>query len=100
MTGCKMAPICRVLGIGRASAYRTSQPRGPRYRRRGDRVVRAQIRSVIRTRASYGARRVWALVNRTFDRQYNLKRIRRVMEIAGWKLPGRRADGQVARTGA
>jgi putative transposase len=99
MTGCKMAPICRVLGIGRASAYRTSQPRGPRYRRRGDRVVRAQIRSVIRTRASYGARRVWALVNRTFDRQYNLKRIRRVMEIAGWKLPRatRRRTGRAHR---
>lgn len=99
MTGHQMAPICRVLGIGRASAYRVSRPRGPRYVRADDRVVKARIRSVIRTRASYGARRVWALVNREFQTEYNLKRIRRVMEIAGWKLPRamRRRTGRAHR---
>ncbi len=96
----KTAPICRVLGIGRSSAYRDTQPRGDRYARADDRTVTAQIRSVIRTRASYGARRVTALVNREFDVQYNAKRIRRVMDINGWKLPRstRRRTGR-AHTG-
>lgn len=71
----KTAPICRVLGIGRSSAYRDSVARPERYTRADDdRTVAAQIRSVIRTRASYGARRVTALVNREFDVQYNPKR--------------------------
>lgn len=87
MTGLKMALICRTLGISRAAAYRESAGRPARYVRRDDGVVRAQIRAVIRTRASYGARRVRALVNRDFATGYNLKRIRRVMDVNGWKLP-------------
>ena len=100
MTGRKMVLICRTLGVGRSSAYRESQPRPRRYARAEDRVVTAQIRSVIRTRASYGARRVHALVNRQFEAAYNLKRIRRVMEMNGWKLPRstRRRTGR-AHTG-
>ena len=104
MTGRNVATICRVLHIGRASAYRPEKPRGPRYTKAEDRVVIAQIREVIRTRATYGARRTWALVNRAFAAGYNLKRIRRVMEIAGWKLPrnarrrtGRAHTGQIQR---
>jgi putative transposase len=104
MTGRKIAPICRVLGVGRASAYRGEKPRGPRYSRADDRVVTAQIREVIRTRATYGSRRTCALVNRAFGTGYNGKRIRRVMDIAGWKLPksarrrtGRAHTGQVQR---
>jgi putative transposase len=104
MTGRKVAVICRVLGIGRASAYREKRSRGPRYAKADDRVVTAQIREVIRTRATYGARRTCALVNRTFGTGYNGKRIRRVMDIAGWKLPkstrrrtGRAHTGQVQR---
>lgn len=104
MTGRKIALICRVLGIGRASAYRAERPRGRRYVRAEDRVVTAQIREVIRTRATYGSRRTRALVNRAFATGYNLKRIRRVMEIAGWKLPksarrrtGRAHTGQIQR---
>ena len=89
MTGAryKTAPVCRVLGLGRSSAYRESVPRAERYTRSEDRVVTAQIRSVIRTRASYGARRVTALVNRAFDVQYNVKRVKRVMDMHGWTLP-------------
>lgn len=100
MTGRPMARICRVLGIGRASAYRVRGARGRRYARAEDRVVRAQIRTIIRTRASYGARRVRALVNREFATRYNLKRIRRAMELAGWQLPraARRRTGR-AHTG-
>jgi transposase InsO family protein len=100
MTGRKVAPICRGLGIGRASAYRAEKPRGSRYAKADDRVVTAQIREVIRARATYGARRTRALVNRAFETGTNLKRIRRVMEIAGWKLPrsARRRTGR-AHTG-
>ena len=95
-----MATICRVLGIGRATAYRTGTPRAARYATAEDRVVTAQIREVIRTRATYGARRVRALVNRGFGTTYNLKRIRRVMELNGWTLPrnARRRTGR-AHTG-
>ena len=99
MTGRKIAPICRTLGISRACAYRESVGRPARYVRGEDRTVTAQIRTVIRTRASYGARRVRALVNREFATRYNLKRIQRVMELNGWKLPRatRRRTGRAHR---
>jgi putative transposase len=99
MTGRKMAVICRVLGISRACAYRPSAGRPMRYATAEDRVVTAQIRAIIRTRAAYGARRVRALVNREFATGYNLKRIRRVMELNGWKLPrsARRRTGRAHR---
>lgn len=104
MTGQPMARIGRVLGISRACAYRESAGRPSRYARAEDRVVTAQIRAVIRTRASYGARRVRALVNRAFGTGYNLKRIQRVMALHGWTLPrvsrrrtGRAHRGQIQR---
>jgi len=99
MTGRKLAPICRALGISRACAYRESLGRPARYLRADDRVVTAQIRTVIRTRASYGARRVRALVNREFATGYNLKRIQRLMDLNGWKLPRatRRRTGRAHR---
>ena len=100
MTGRKLAPICRRLGISRACAYPESMGRPARYARAADRMVTAQIRTAIRTRASYGARRVRALVNREFATRYNLKRIQRVMDLNGWKLPRamRRRTGR-AHTG-
>ena len=69
------------------------------HARAEDRVVTAQIRTVIRTRASYGARRVRALVNRAFETSYNLKRIQRVMNLNGWTLPWatRRRTGRAHR---
>jgi putative transposase len=99
MTGRKLAPICRTLGISRACVYRESLGRPVRYVRADDRVVTAQIRTVIRTRASYGARRVRALVNREFAAGYNLKRIQRLMDVNGWKLPRatRRRTGRAHR---
>lgn len=99
MTGRPLAPICRTLRISRACAYRESVGRPARYVRADDRIVTAQIRAVIRTRASYGARRVRALVNREFATGYNLKRIQRVMELNGWKLPRatRRRTGRAHR---
>ena len=64
----------------------------------------AQIRTVIRMRASYGAQRVRALVNDAFETRYNLKRIQlkriqRVMSINGWTLPrsARRHTGRAHR---
>jgi hypothetical protein len=45
-----------VLSIGRATTNREEKRRGPRYAKADDRVVRAQIREVIRTRATYGSR--------------------------------------------
>ncbi|MBX3147008.1 MAG: transposase [Gemmatimonadales bacterium] len=92
MTGRKMAVICRVLGISRACAYRTSAGRPRRYAKATDRVVTAQVRTIIRTRASYGARRVHALVNQRFATGYNVKRIQRVMALHGW-TPHKREEG-------
>lgn len=107
MTLLPLARICRTLGIGRATAYRTTGPRPLRYRRAEDRVVTAQIRAVIKTRASYGYRRVTALVNRDFGTRYNRKRVRRLMAIHGWRLPpcqhrrtGRAHTGQIVRPGS
>ncbi|MGH7670452.1 MAG: IS3 family transposase [Gemmatimonadaceae bacterium] len=104
MTGWPMAAICRTLGISRACAYRESTGRPARYARADDRVVTARIRTVMGTRASYGARRVRALVNREFETTYNLKRIQRVMDLKGWTLPratrrrtGRAPTGRVQR---
>ncbi len=104
MTGRKLTPICRTLGISRGCAYRESVGRPARYAKADDRIVAAQVRTIIRTRASYGARRVRALVNREFGTTYNLKRIQRVMDINGWKLPrasrrrtGRAHRGQIQR---
>ncbi len=100
MTRRPMTAICRTLRIGRATAYRTTDPRPPRYVRAADVTVTAQIRTVIRQRAAYGYRRVTALVNREFGTTYNRKRIRRVMAICGWTLPrsGRQRTGR-AHTG-
>ena len=41
------------------------------------------------SRATYGYRRVWAMVNRTFRTGYNRKRIRRVMQLHGLMLAPR-----------
>lgn len=81
------------------TVYRESLGRPARYVRADDRVVTAQIRTVIRTRASYGARRVRALVNREFATGYNLKRIQRLMDLNGWTLPRatRRRTGRAHR---
>src|SRR5712692_9402615 len=60
-----------------------------RYQRADDAAVLQQIRAVTNSRATYGYRRVWAMVNRTFRTGYNRKRIRRVMQLHGLMLPPR-----------
>ncbi|HEY2850842.1 MAG TPA: IS3 family transposase [Gemmatimonadaceae bacterium] len=82
-----MTTICETLGIGRATAYRPLTARARHYAKAADRVVAAQITTVVRERASYGYRRVTAVVNRSFATTYNRKRIRRVMAINAWLLP-------------
>jgi transposase InsO family protein len=98
-----VAVICRVLGVSRSTAYRTSTPRGPFYRRADDERVAGQIRVVVQSRATYGHRRVTARVNRVFGTRYNRKRIRRVMRLSGLTLPlvnrrrGRAHTGRIIR---
>jgi putative transposase len=104
VTRAPVSVVCEVLGVARATAYREPAARGPRYACADDRVVAAQIRAVIRDRATHGYRRVTALVNRACGTAYNPKRVRRVMALNGWTLPvrvrrrsGRAHTGRVAR---
>jgi putative transposase len=85
-----MTAICSVLGIARRTAYYVgrARPEG-RYRCADDEAVLQQIRAVTNSRATYGYRRVWAMVNRTFRVRYNRKRIRRVMQLHGLMLAPR-----------
>lgn len=74
------------------------------YRCADDEAVLHQIRAVTNSRATYGYRRVWAMVNRQFRTDYKRKRIRRVMKLHGLMLAprvhrrhGRPHLGQVQR---
>ena len=85
-----MTVVCQTLGMSRRTGYyvRRERPTG-RYQRADDAVVLQQIHAVTNSRATYGYRRVWAMVNRTFRTGYNRKRIRRVMQVHGLMLPPR-----------
>ncbi len=85
-----MTAICAVLGLARRSAYYVARARPDgRHHRAADGTVLQQIRAVTNSRATYGYRRVWAMVNRTFRTGYNRKRIRRVMQLHGLMLAPR-----------
>jgi transposase InsO family protein len=85
-----MTMICAVLALARRTAYYHAGARpGGRYRRTDDDMVVQQIQAVTKSRATYGYRRVWAMVNRTFRTHYNRKRIRRVMQLHGLMLAPR-----------
>jgi hypothetical protein len=61
-----MTAICRVLGIaGRTAYYVASAWPDGRHHRTTDATVLQQIRAVTNSRATYGYRRVRAIVNRT-----------------------------------
>jgi len=90
VTGRPITRLCRILGIGRATAYRDRKPRARRYHRQDDATVHAQLKDVLRDRGSYGYRRATVLVNRAFERGYNRKRIQRVMRLSGLAVPIRR----------
>jgi putative transposase len=85
-----MTLICQVLRLARRTAYYVARARADgRYHRATDAKVLEQIRAVTNSRATYGYRRVWAMVNRTFRMRYNRKRIRRVMQLHGLMLAAR-----------
>jgi transposase InsO family protein len=85
-----MTVVCYTLGVSRRTGYYVRRERPPgRYQRADDAVVLQQIHAVTNSRATYGYRRVWAMVNRTFRTGYNRKRIRRVMQRHGLLLPPR-----------
>jgi len=85
-----MTVICQVLRLARRTAYYVTRARADgRYHRATDPTVLEQIRAVTNSRATYGYRRVWAMVNRTFRTGYNRKRIRRVMQLHGLMLAPR-----------
>jgi len=66
-----------------------------------DETVLQQIRAVTNSRATYGYRRVWAMVNRTFRASYNRKRIRRLMRMHGLRAeprPGSRTRAMPRQT--
>jgi hypothetical protein len=65
--------------------------------RADDGVSMAHIRTVIHTRASYGPRRVRALVNCEVHTGYNLKRVQRVMEMNGGSCRAPRDAGPTVR---
>src|SRR5215468_1825207 len=90
MTQLPMTLICQVLRMARRTAYYVARARADgRYHRATDPKVFEQIRAVTNSRATYGYRRVWAMVNRTFRTSYNRKRIRRVMQLHGLMLAPR-----------
>ena len=85
-----MTAICEALRVARRTAYYVTRARADgRYHRATDPAVLEQIRAVTNSRATYGYRRVWAMVNRTFRAGYNRKRIRRVMQLHGLMLAPR-----------
>jgi transposase InsO family protein len=81
--------ICRTLGVSRSSAYRGSRLRGPFYTKADDALVETHLRAILRTRGTYGHKRLTALVNQTYHTRYNRKRIRRVLRMLGLALPPR-----------
>jgi hypothetical protein len=82
--------ICQALRMAWRTAYYVARARADgRYHRTADPIVLEQIRAVTNSRATYGYRRVWAMVNRTFRTGYNRKRIRRVMQLHGLMLAPR-----------
>jgi putative transposase len=76
--------------MARQTAYYATRVRPAGfYRRLDDETVIQQIRAVTNSRATYGYRRVWAMVNRSFRAGYNRKRIRRLMRMHDLMLPPR-----------
>src|SRR5262249_32761682 len=90
VTHLPLAVICQTLGMARRTASYVAQARPDgRYHRTSDPAVLEQIRAVTNSRVTYGYRRVWAMVNRTFRTCYNRKRIRRVMQLTDLMLAPR-----------
>src|ERR1700730_10334155 len=96
-----MTVVCHTLGMSRRTGYCARRERPPgRYQRADDAVVLQQTHAVTNSRATYGYRRVWAMVNRTFRTGYNRKRILRVMQLHGLMLPPGSTAGMAVRISA
>jgi hypothetical protein len=66
-----MSRVCPTLGVARRTGYYVARERPDgRYQCCDDEAVLQQIRAVTNSRATYGDRRVWAMVNRTFRTGY------------------------------
>jgi putative transposase len=90
VTAQSMTVICQVVGMARRTAYYVARARADgRQHRADDGTVLQQIQAVTNSRATYGYRRVWAMVNQSFRTGYNRKRIRRVMQLHGLMLAPR-----------
>jgi len=90
VSGYSMTAVYGVLGLARRTAYYVARARPDgRQHRAADETVLQQIRAVTNGQATYGYRRVWAMVNRTFRTGYNRKCIRRVMQLHGLMLAPR-----------
>jgi putative transposase len=87
----KIRELERALGriARRTACYGVRARPGGRCHRADDETVLQQIRAVTNSRATYGYRRVWAMVNRTFRARYNRKRIRQVLQLHGLMLAPR-----------
>ena len=83
------SPTATERRSSRASAVSVTARPTSRCSPATDDTVVQQIRAVTNSRATYGYRRVWAMVNRVFRTRYNRKRIRRVMQLHGLMLAPR-----------
>ena len=83
------SPMATERRLSRASAVSVTARPTSRCSPATDDTVVQQIRAVTNSRATYGYRRVWAMVNRVFRTRYNRKRIRRVMQLHGLMLAPR-----------
>jgi len=81
----KVLSVCRALRVSRTNQYQFQTPRPKRYRKSSDPGVLSSILSITQARATYGYKRVSALVNRKRrleqENPWNKKRILRVMQI-------------------
>lgn len=61
------------------------------YEKADDEIILAEIKAIIKKRATYGYRRITAMINRARELQFrnriNRKRVQRVMQMNGLSLP-------------
>lgn len=104
-----MKAVAETLGVARSNLIErragVTKPRG-RYHKDEDAALLLLIRGIVDKRATYGYRRVWALLNRQLRADgkppVNAKRVLRIMQNHGLTLerhtarrPGRTHDGVV-----
>jgi len=97
--------VAEALGVARSNLGEQLKPSGarPRRPRADDEWLVPMIRAIVAERASYGYRRVTALLNRQLHAQgrprINHKRTYRIMRINHLLLPRTTAGASAATTG-